>query len=152
MSSPGTFTYFQDSTAVTTPTPPTFKGLWLHYPSNAQATSTNFLYGKNERSHETELENTELKFAGREFRVVEFGEHRDDSFSCGVKIPHGPNYYAERDALRLFANSRTTVVARDNRGHVVFGAITGLSESHDDDGSMFTFEVLRVHREIWEII
>lgn len=147
-----TFTYFQDSAAASTSTAPTFKGLWIHYPENAQATSTNFLYGKNARSYEMELENTELRFAGREFRVVEFGEHRDDSFSCTVKIPHGPSYYSERDDLREFAASRSTVVVRDNRGHVVFGVIAGLAESYEDDGSDFTFEVLRVHRETWEII
>lgn len=152
MSSPGTFTYFQDSSAASTTTAPTFKGLWVHYPENAQATSTNFLYGKNARSYEMEVENTEMRFAGREFRVIEFGEHRDDVFDCSVLIPHGPDYYAERDELRSFAMSRSTVVVRDNRGHVIFGSITGLSESHEDEGSVFTFEVLRVHREIWEII
>lgn len=129
-----------------------FKGLWIHFPESAQASSHNFLYGKNARSYGIELESTDLLFAGREFGVVEFGEHRTDSFDCDVKIPHGPDYYDERDHLRRFANSRTTVTVRDNRGHVIFGVITGCEEAHQDDGSDFSFSVQRVHRETWEII
>lgn len=146
-----TFTYFQDSDSVSSDTV-TFKGLWVHYPENAQASSHNFLYGKNARSYDIELENSEMEFAGREFRVVEFGEHRTDDFDCEVVIPHGSDYNEERDALRDFATSRTTVVVRDNRGHVVFGVISDLSESHEDEGSGFSFTVLRVHREVWEIL
>lgn len=146
------FTYFQESEPVSTSEAPTFKGLWIHYPDNPQASSHNFLYGKNSRSYAFELENQELQFAGREFGVVEFGEHREDSFDCDVLIPHGGDYYEERDVLRKFAESRTTVVARDNRGHVVFGVIGSLSETYEDEGSGFGFEVVRVHQDVWEII
>lgn len=146
------FTYFEDSPVEATPIPPTFEGLWIHYPTTPQASSRNFRFGKNARSYEFDIESSEMTFAGREFNVVEFGEHREDSFDCKVLIPHGPAYNEERDILRSFASSRATVVVRDNRGHVVFGAISSLSESHVHEGSDFTFTVNRVHREIWEII
>jgi hypothetical protein len=130
--------------------PAVFSGLWLHFPENPEGTSTNFRIGRNLRSYSSEVGGRSLVLAGRKFPVVEFGEHANDVFSVSVIIPHGPTYDSEREDLREFAASKRTVVARDNRGVVIFGSIHSLDEDHIAEGSTFTFEVNRVHREeIW---
>lgn len=124
-----------------------FTGLWLHFPEDPQASSSNFIYGRDLRSYNINVGGRQLVLAGRKFQVTEFGEHQADQFDVSVIIPHGPSYDAERNLLRSFATSKRTVVARDNRGTVVFGAISDLSEDHQSEGSSFSFEVNRVHRE-----
>jgi len=127
-----------------------FTGLWLHFPEDPQGTSTNFIYGRDLRSYSIDVGGKQLVLAGRKFQVTEFGEHQTDKFEVTVIIPHGPNYDSERRALRSFVTSKRTVVARDNRGTVVFGSISNLSEEHQSEGSSFGFEVNRIHREeIW---
>lgn len=130
--------------------PAIFTGLWLHFPDDPAASSTNFKIGRNLRSYSSDVGGRKLVLAGRVFPVVEFGEHAEDVFNVGVIIPHGPTYDSDRIDLREFAASKRTVVARDNRGVVIFGTIHSLDEDHIAEGSSFTFEVNRVHREeIW---
>jgi hypothetical protein len=142
---PFNLTTFTESSVVSAPVAE-FQGLWIHDPDNAQLSSHQFLYGRDLRSYSMEFGGTDMVFAGRKFKVVEFGEHQEDVFSCGVKIPHGPDYYTERRELREFAAMKETLCVRDNRGHVIFGAIKSLSEEHASDGSDFSFEVERVNR------
>lgn len=126
-------------------------GLWIHDPDSPQSTSTNFLYGKNSRGYDVSLSGGTLVLAGREFGVTNFGEHREDTFSVTVKIPHGPDYNEQRELLRSLVLSRKTMVFRDNRSVVVFGTCGSLSEGYESDGSDFSFEVNRVHKEIFEV-
>lgn len=126
-------------------------GLWVHDPDDDHQTSTQFLYGRDTRSYGIELTSEHKKFAGREFGVTEFGEHRDDSFSVGVVIPHGPNYNEERALLRERVLSHKTMCFRDNRGVVIFGTVGSLEEDQVSHGSDFSFEVARVHREVFEV-
>ena len=130
--------------------PAVFQGLWLHFPEDPENTSIGFKIGRNLRSYSMDVGGRSMVLAGRTFPVVEFGEHADDTFGVAVIIPHGPTYDSDRNDLRAFANSKRTVVARDNRGVVIFGTIHSLDEDHIAEGSSFTFEVKRVHREeIW---
>lgn len=124
-----------------------FTGLWLHFPEDPAGTSSNFIYGRDLRSYSIDVGGKQIVLAGREFMITEFGEHRADEFEVQVIIPHGPNYDTERQLIRSFAASKRTVVARDNRGTVVFGSISNLSEDHQSEGSSFGFQVNRVHRE-----
>jgi hypothetical protein len=126
-------------------------GLWVHDPDNAEQTSTNFLYGKDARSVSIELNNERLVFAGREFGITEFGEHRDDTFAVSVTIPHGPSYNEDRETLRYLVLGRKTMCYRDNRGVVMFGTVGTLGEDQESHGSVFSFEVNRVHREVFEV-
>lgn len=139
-------TSFSDSIPVYSD-PALFAGLWLHYPDDPQGSSTQFLIGRDLRSYNINVGGRQMTLAGREFPVSEFGEHRNDQFSVQVIIPHGPTYYSDREALREFSVSKRTVVARDNRGVVIFGTIGELDEDHRSEGSGFSFDVTRVHRE-----
>lgn len=132
--------------------PALFDGVWIHLPGNEQLTSHNFLYGRDARSYSMEVPSTAMDFAGRTFQVVEFGEHQSDEFNVSLMIPHGPDYYSERDALREFLTLKSVVVVRDNRGHVIFGTIGSLDEDHESEGSVFAFSVVRVHQEVTEIL
>lgn len=126
-------------------------GVWIHDPDAPQETSSNFVYGKDSRSYDIEVESNTIQLAGREFGVTNFGERREDSFSVDVLIPHGPSYNEDRDLLRELILARKTMVFRDNRGVVVFGTTDSLSESYESEGSGFSFEVTRVHKEIFEV-
>lgn len=126
-------------------------GLWVHDPDNADQTSTQFMYGKDARGYDIELTSEHMQFAGREFGVTEFGEHRNDSFSVSVTVPHGPTYNSDRATLREMVLARKTMCYRDNRGVVIFGTASGLGEAQESHGSVFDFEVTRVHQEIFEV-
>lgn len=142
--------WFNDSEVVVS-APVRLVGLWVHDPDNADQTSTNFLYGKDARSVAIELSSEMTSFAGREFGVTEFGEHRNDSLSVSVTIPHGPDYNSEREQLRFLVLGRRTMCYRDNRGVVMFGTVGSLGEDQESHGSVFGFEVNRVHRETFEV-
>ena len=137
---------FTDSVTVTSD-PARFAGLWLHFPEDPEGSSTNFLHGRDMRSYGIDVGGKQLVLAGRKFPITEYGEHQSDEFEVSVVVPHGPNYDFERQDLRDFAESKRTVVARDNRGVVVFGAISALAEDYASEGSTFSFRVTRVHRE-----
>lgn len=126
-------------------------GLWVHDPDNADQTSTQFMYGRDTRGYDIALTSEYMNFAGREFGVTEFGEHRNDGFSVGVVIPHGPDYNRDRAKLKEMVLCRKTMCYRDNRGVVIFGTASGLSEEQVSHGSDFSFEVIRVHQEIFEV-
>jgi hypothetical protein len=128
-----------------------FSGLWLHFPEDPQATTTNFLYGRDVRSYDINVGGKQLVLAGRKFGVTEFGEHQEDAFKVTVIVPHGPEYESQRIELREFASSKRTVVARDNRGVVMHGSISSLTENHESQGSSFSFDVNRVHREEYRV-
>lgn len=140
------FTSFSDSVPAFSDTVQ-FRGLWMHFPDNPRESSVNFLYGKDLRSYEIDVGGSQLVLAGRKFPVSEFGEHQKDLFKVQVVIPHGPEYEDHRQALREFATSKQTLVARDNRGVVLHGSMSSLSEDHQKEGSAFSFDVKRVHRE-----
>lgn len=137
---------FSDSVVVFSDTV-RFQGLWIHFPEQPQETTRNFLYGRDVRSYSTDVGGKQMVLAGRKFQVTEFGEHQTDAFKVTVIIPHGPNYESDRIQLRQFAESKRTLVVRDNRGVVVFGSISSIEESHVSEGSSFGFDVNRVHRE-----
>lgn len=142
--------WFNDS-EVTLASPVRLVGLWIHDPDNASQSSTQFMYGKDSRSYNIDIGGSTMVFAGREFPVTEFGEHRNDTFSVDVIIPHGPEYHSDREMLRNMVITRKTMCFRDNRGVVVYGTVGSLGEDHESHGSSFSFEVTRVHREIFEV-
>lgn len=131
--------------------PVRLEGLWIHDPINPSQTSVQFRYGKDSRGYSIDVGGSTHFFAGREFPVSEFGEHRSDSYSVKVVIPHGPTYHADREALRNTVLTRRTMCFRDNRGVVVYGTVGSLGEDHESHGSVFSFDVTRVHREVFEV-
>lgn len=141
---------FNDSEVVVA-VPVRLVGLWIHDPIDPNQTSTQFMYGKDARGYSIDIGGSTMLFAGREFPVTEFGEHRNDTYSVKVMIPHGPEYHSDREMLRDMVLTRRTMCFRDNRGVVVYGTVGSLDEDHASAGSDFSFEVTRVHREIFEV-
>lgn len=141
---------YNDSDVVV-PDPVYLIGLWLHDPDDPTGTSLNYQIGRDMRSYSAEVGGAQLVFAGREFPVTDFGEHRSDTFSIGLIIPNGDTYNEERRLLSELVLSRKTIVARDNRGVVIYGTVGDLPEEHESQGSSYSFEVTRVHRETFEV-
>lgn len=126
-------------------------GLWIHDPINPSQTSTQFMYGKDSRGYDIDVGGSTRHFAGRVFPVTDFGEHQSDTFSVATMVPHGPEYHTEREMLRNLVLTKRTMCFRDNRGVVIYGTVGSLGEEYASDGSEFSFDVTRVHREIFEV-
>jgi len=118
-------------------------GVWVHDPLDPQDTARQFLYGAASRSLGVQVEQEGQSYAGRTFPVYDFGEHQGDSFSVRMDVPHGPLWAADVAALLAFAETRSTLCVRDNRGRMVVGALDGYQESDTDFGTQVSFAVNR---------
>lgn len=139
------YTFFSDSDPAATQLE--LEGVWLHLPSNPAATVRQYRFGKAARSSSIEIGGTVMVFAGRRWPVTEYGEHQEDEYSINVQIPNGETYRADLDGLRQFAEAKTAMVLRDNRGRAAHGTMAGYSEDDQEWGSEVSFTFHRVDVE-----
>jgi len=123
------------------------EGVWIHDPDSAQDTVKNYRFGKDAKNSSIDIIGAKHVFAGRRFPVFEYGEHQEDKVSVSIIVDHGPDYMQQLQELRDFAELKKTIVYRDNRGRMFYGAISGFSDSDKSYGSDVSFEVQRVDRE-----
>lgn len=121
-----------------------FQGVWIHDPTNPQATVRQFLYGKATRSASIALETAGHHYAGRVLPVYDYGDYEDDKFPISLDVPFGDTWAADIAALQGFAQTRQTLVVRDNRGRVFYGVLTDYSEKDEESGTTVSFTVTRV--------
>lgn len=140
------FDFFTDSEA-NEGGPVALEGAWIHDPADAEGTVRQYRYGRDARSTSIDIGGTSMKFAGRTFPVVDYGEHQDNTYEVKIVVPHGPSYRTDLEALKAFAQSKTTLMFRDNRGRAMHGTMSGYSEADQSLGTEITFEMTRVHRE-----
>jgi hypothetical protein len=143
--------FFTDSTITEVDDTLEIEGVWIHNPADAQTTVRQFRFGKDNRSTSIDIMGTVQTFAGRKFPVVDFGEHEEEDFSISVDIPHGPDYRTQEADLKDFAESKITLVLRDNRGRSAYGTLTGFNQSDQAWGISVAFKFSRVSFDIEEV-
>lgn len=119
-------------------------GVWVHDPLDPEGTVRQFLYAKSARASTVDTMGSASFYAGRQFQVVEYGEHQDDVFAVRMNVPHGTDWAADLAALTVFAEARRTLCFRDGRGRLFFGAVAGYQETDEDWGTAVSFTVTRV--------
>ncbi|WP_433242496.1 hypothetical protein [Actinomadura nitritigenes] len=123
------------------------EGAWLHNPTAPQTTVRQYRYGRDVRSTTIGVGGTTMQFAGRRFPVIDFGEQQTDTYAVKIHVPNGPTYRSDLDDLRGFAEAKTTLVFRDNRGRAAYGALTDYSHDDQSWGSEVSFTFTRVDTE-----
>lgn len=127
-------------------------GVWIHFPGNEESSSANFIYGSNARSTSMNFLGSGTFYAGRVDPIFDYGEHESRRISVSIVVPHGPDYRTNLDTLEAFAQSRTAVWFRDNRGRCVYGVIEDYSTSDEASGSVVSFNISKAHRDIVTVV
>lgn len=142
---------YSDSDTVTTSTS-LYPGVWLHDPLDPEGTLVRFAYGKNGRSSSIDTLGEGNLYAGREYPVVDFGEHTSEKVSVTIEIPDGTDAAASLAALDEFARSKRTLFYRDNRGRAFYATLSGYTRSDASWGTGVSFEAARVHYSVTEVV
>lgn len=121
----------------------TFQGVWLSDPLDAENTVRQFFYGSANRTRAMGRAQASLRYAGREYPVVDYGEQITDSFAVGIDVPHGTSWADDLAALRDFATAARVTTVRDNRGRSLSGPLTDFSETDQAWGTQVSFTVTR---------
>lgn len=126
-------------------TAPTLSGVWLHSVADPAGTETPYLYQSANRAEALQVQGIPLQFIGRTFTVIEYGDQEAQAMKLGIMVPWSDTHDTDVEQVRQFARSRATVVYRDNRGRLIFGAIPGeVGISDERDGTIATFDLNRV--------
>jgi hypothetical protein len=121
----------------------TFAGVWMSDPLDAENTVRQFPYGSAARTRTVATEQTALRFVGRSYPVVDYGEQLDDQLAVRIDVPHGTDWADDLASLRGFAEAQRITTVRDNRGRSLTGALTGYSEADQEWGTQVSFTVTR---------
>lgn len=129
----------QASSVVSTVTAPSLMGVWVHDPSAAETTVSNFLYGNVGRSEGISIENTELRFIGRALPVYDMGGFESQSLNIDITIPSGPDEQDQVEWFRAAVRNRRTLCYRDNRGRLHYGIIGSIAFKDEREGTSVSF-------------
>jgi hypothetical protein len=129
----------QAVSVVYTTTAPSLAGVWVHDPSAAETTASNFLYGNVGRSEGISIENTELRFIGRALPVYDMGGFESQELSIDITVPYGPDEQDQVEWFRTAVRSRRTLCYRDNRGRLTYGIIGNISFKDEREGTSVSF-------------
>lgn len=125
-------------------TAPTLAGIWLHSVADPAGTEVAYPYQASNRAETLTVQAYPLQFIGRTFAVVEYGEQEAQSMKLGLMVPWSDSHDGDVAQVRSYARGRATLVYRDNRGRLAFGAIPGdVAISDERDGSVVAFEFFR---------
>ena len=140
----------QATSTVSTVTGPALTGVWLHDPTSAESTISNFIYGNVGRSEGISIESTELRFIGRSLPVYDMGGFESQSLSIEILIPAGSDEQDQVEWFRTAVRSRRTLCYRDNRGRLHYGIIGSISFKDEKVGTSvsFTFHTSDFNEEI----
>lgn len=120
------------------------QGIWLHDPMDPEGSVFHLPYGGPPGSMTTDVAQESAHYAGREFPVVDFGEHQAISVPVAVHVPLGPDWLAQITRLRELPERRRIMVYRDGRARNITGMITGMVERDERWGSLASFTVSRM--------
>jgi hypothetical protein len=126
-------------------------GVWLHDPSDAEATAYGYAYGRANREQSVDAGGTGTLYAGRAYQVYEFGEHTEEALSVAVHVANGPTHAADVALLEASERSARTLWLRDNRGRSFAGVMQGFKISDQTWGSVVSFTFARVHYAVEEV-
>lgn len=120
------------------------EGVWLNDPEDAEASASNFIYGKAARSFSHAHQSDAIHYAGRMYPVVDYGEQVDDTYDVALQVPHGTDWVTKLEELTSFTALHRTILFRDNRGRVVYGVLSGYAETDTEWGTQVGFQMHRV--------
>lgn len=122
----------------------TLSGVWLHDVLDPEGTIKQYPYGRSARSTGIDVASSELRFAGRTYPVVQYGDQQDDSYSISIIVPFGSTWVSDTTALQDFVQNRRTLYVRDNRGRAAYCTLSGYQERDADEGTSVSFTAKRI--------
>jgi hypothetical protein len=129
----------------------TLSGVWLHDPLDAEGSTASFPYGRATREHGIDPGGTATHYAGREYAVMEYGEHTAEALSVAIHVPNGPDFGTQLAGLEDFERSRRALWLRDNRGRSFAGVMNGFKIKDERWGATVAFTFDRVHYAVTEV-
>lgn len=124
-------------------------GVWIFDPEvGAESSVRVYLYGSSQREDSLDAMGAPGYYAGREFPVMDYGEHSSISVSVTVDIPRGESYFQDLEDLIAFAASKRTLHYRDNRGRSMYVTLDGMRRKDTSWGTQVSFTATRAHRDI----
>lgn len=140
----------QATSNVSTVTATPLAGVWVHDPSFADTTISNFLYGNVGRSEGIAVESTALRYIGRALPVYDMGGFESQTLDITITIPSGPDEQDIADWFRTAVRARRTLCYRDNRGRLTYGIIGSISfeDMREGTGVSFSFETVDYTEEV----
>jgi hypothetical protein len=134
----------QASSTVYTTTAPVLTGVWVHDPSTADTSITQYPYGNVGRTEGISVSSAELRFIGRALPVYDMGGFESQNLSIKILIPSGPDEQDQADWFRSAVRNRRTLCYRDNRGRLTYGIITSIGFEDRREGTAVTFSFVTV--------
>lgn len=128
-----------------------YPGVWLHDPLDPVGTLWRFEYGRSQRSSTVDVLGQGTLYAGREFPVVDFGEHTAEKASVVIDIPNGVDASADLAALDDFVRGKRTLYFRDNRGRGFHCTVGGYQRQDAHWGAAISFDAVRTHYAVTEV-
>lgn len=134
----------QATSTVYTTAAPELQGVWIHDPSIADATITQYPYGNVGRTEGISVSSAELRFIGRAMPVYDMGGFESQTLSIKVIVPYGPDEQDQVEWFRTAVRNRRTLCYRDNRGRLTYGIITSIGFEDRREGTAVSFSFTTV--------
>lgn len=132
------------ASAVVSTVAPTLAGVWVHAIADPGESERAYAYQSGERGETIKVASSALRFIGRRYAVIEYGDEESHELKLAVKVPVDDEHDASVEALRQYTRGRRTLCYRDNRGRLIFGVIVSLALSDTRDGTNASFDFQRV--------
>ena len=129
----------QASSMTYTVAAPILSGVWVHDPTVADETISNFLYGNVGRTEGISVASAELRFVGRSQPVYAMGGFESQTLDIEILIPAGPDEQDQVEWFRSALRTRRTLCYRDNRGRLTYGIIASIGFEDRKDGTNVSF-------------
>lgn len=128
----------QNSSLTYSMTAPSLVGVWMHSPSDAGNTISNYPYGIG-RTESIGVQNNALQYIGRTYPVYDLGVFEDQSVSATVTVPYSPDYASQVDWFRSMVRNRKTICYRDSRGRKYYVIIVSVAFADTEIGTDVSF-------------
>lgn len=138
----------QTSSTIYTAAAAPLMGVWLHDPTKADSTISNYLYGNIGRTETISVDSAELRFIGRAHPVRDMGGFESQTLDIKILIPSGPDEQDQVDWFRDAVRNRRTICYRDNRGRLTYGILGSIQFADVRTGTGVSFSFITVdHKE-----
>lgn len=134
----------QSTSAIVTSTAPALVGVWMHDPTNATTTISNYVFGNIGRTETVAVQGTPLQFIGRTYPVYNTGTFETQTVKASILIPSGPTEQTQADWFRTMVRNRRTVCYRDNRGRKLYVIILEVDFTDVREGTAVQFTATTV--------
>lgn len=129
---------------VYTTTAPSLVGVWVLDPTDPDNTERNYIHADG-RSLGVKPGASVLDVAGRVNPIVEYGESTRVVLKVTVFAPFGPAHDADVNWWIDAVQNRRTILYRDNRGRLIYGALAdGVEVADGRVGTALAVNITRV--------